>query len=98
MSDVFPVLPTFSDAVHASMNSNIRGLEGLREDREFLAQSRAWMEDSLAWTRGTIQYETQRVARETAAGRVPQVKYLGYLLGLAVLKGRHILACERLLA
>jgi hypothetical protein len=29
---------------------------------------------------------------------VPQVKYLGYLLGLAVLKGRHILACERLLA
>jgi hypothetical protein len=100
MSDVFPVLPTFSDAVHASMSSNIRGLdrEGLREDREFLTQSRAWMEDSLGWTRATIQYETQRVARAAAAGRVPQVKYLGYLLGLAVLKGRHILACDRLLA
>ena len=98
MSDVFPVLPTFSDAVHVSMSSNIRGLEHLREDREFLTQSRDWMEDSLAWTRATIQYETQRVAREMSAGRVPQVKYLGYLLGLAVLKGRHILACERLLA
>ena len=99
MSDcVFPVRPRFNHPVHDALVSNTRNLEGLREDREFLTQSRGWMVDSASWTRETIQYESQRLVREMAAGRVPETAYLGYLLGVAVLKGRHILVCERLLA
>jgi hypothetical protein len=98
MSEVFVVIPTFDAPNAVSLINSIEGLKDFSKDKEFLRSALQWNAMTLRWSREDVKWQSTCLAFDVKRGVAPDTEHLGYCLGMAVLRGRYGLECERLLA
>jgi len=92
------VVPSFSSPSAISLMKSIEGLKGLAKDGEFLRSAWEWNEMTMRWSREDVAWVSRCMAFDAKRGVAPDTEHLAYCLGMAVLRGRYGLECERLLA
>jgi len=94
----FVVVPAFSSPLHAALQLRVVKLKDHADDKDYLETAAKWNQTTLRWSREDVAWHAKCLAFDAKYGWAPNTSDLSWCLGIAVLRGRYALECERLLA